>query len=60
MHGGHLLGNLWALAFVGCIMAVPVLSRARLWLGYAGLFYPFVVLGLLVAFDCSLNVGFGK
>ena len=60
VNGGHLLGNLWALAFVGCILTVPVLSRTRLWLGYAGLFYPFLVLGLHIALDWgSLNIGLG-
>lgn len=60
VNGGRWLGNLWALAFVACLLLVPVLARLRLWLGYAALLYPFVILALHVALDWgSLSIGLG-
>ncbi|MBP6865883.1 MAG: hypothetical protein KBC32_11540 [Candidatus Didemnitutus sp.] len=56
--GGHLLGNLWALCFVSCMLLSPPLARRQLWLGYAALLYPLVALGLHVALDWgSLSIG---
>jgi hypothetical protein len=57
---GHWLGNLWAASFLGCIFLVPVLARRKLWLGYAALLFPFVVLAVILALDWGdLHVGFG-
>ena len=57
--GGRIVGNAWVLSFVACILCVPVLSRPKLWLGYAALLYPLVVLGVFLATDWgSLSVGF--
>jgi len=54
----HAIGNLCGAAFVGCILTVPPLSRQKLWLGYAALLYPFVLIGLFVALDWgSLSIG---
>ena len=59
VRGGRILGNAWVLAFLACLLCVPVLSRPRLWLGYAALLYPFVVLGVFLALDWgNLSVGF--
>ncbi|WP_438483260.1 hypothetical protein [Oleiharenicola lentus] len=55
---GSFLGNVWFLAFLGCILLVPVLSRLCVWLGYIALFYPFILLGLIVALDWgNLSIG---
>ena len=60
VQGGRLLGNLWVIAFLVCLLCVPVISRAKLWLGYVALLTPFVLLGLHLALDWgSLSVGFG-
>ena len=56
--GSRVLGNLWAAAFLACILCVPVLSRTKLWLGYAALVYPFGILGLHLSLDLgSLSIG---
>ena len=60
LQGGRLLGNLWAAAFLACLLCVPLISRAKLWLGYVALLAPFVLVGLHLAFDWgSLSIGFG-
>jgi hypothetical protein len=56
---GRVIGNAWVLSFAACILCVPVLARQKLWLGYAALLYPFIVLGVYLALDWgSLSVGF--
>ncbi|MDB6092884.1 MAG: hypothetical protein JWM32_446 [Verrucomicrobia bacterium] len=58
MDDGHVVGNIWAVAFVACFLCVPILSRKKLWLGYVALFYPIILIGLHVAFDWGpLSIG---
>jgi hypothetical protein len=52
------VGNLWALLSLWCLGSVPVISRVRLWLGYVAMIFPFVLLGLFIAFDWgNLSIG---
>ncbi len=37
------LGWMFTGSFVGCLVTVPVISRKKLWLGYAALAFPFVM-----------------
>ena len=54
----HLVGDVWAVTFLGCLLCVPVLARKKLWIGYVALLYPFVLLVLHLAFDWgSLSLG---
>ena len=52
------VGDTWAILFLWCLGSVPVISRAKLWFGYAAMIYPLLVLGLYVALGWgNLDIG---